>query len=88
MQLLSLSYEDTKKKKKFFLNNPVYVNQETLACVVIQVDEGEGAICARSDTLHTAPIYAKSLAVAIFTLGNAGLGISKAKQKGIASRHE
>lgn len=39
-------------------------------------------ICAGSDSLHAEMIYAKSLAVALFTFGNAGLEISKAKQKG------
>lgn len=44
--------------------------------------KGEEAICAGSDSLHAEMIYAKSLAVAMFTFGNAGLEISKAKQKG------
>lgn len=44
--------------------------------------KGEETICAGSDSLHAEMIYAKSLAVAVFTFGNAGLEISKAKQKG------
>lgn len=39
-------------------------------------------ICAGSDSLHAEMIYAKSLAAAMFTFGNAGLEVSKAKQKG------
>lgn len=50
--------------------------------------KGEGAICAGSDSLHAEMIYAKSLAVAVFTFGNAGLEISKAKQKEPANNRE
>lgn len=39
-------------------------------------------ICAGSDSLHAEMIYAKSLATAMFTFGDAGLEVSKAKQKG------
>lgn len=39
-------------------------------------------ICAGSDSLHAEMIYAKSLAAAMFTFGNAGLEVSKAKPKG------
>lgn len=44
--------------------------------------KGEEKICAGSDSLHAEMIYAKSLAAALFTFGNARLEISKAKQKG------
>lgn len=46
------------------------------------VAKGEETICAGSGSLHAEMIYAKSLALAVFTFGNAGLEISKAKQKG------
>lgn len=38
--------------------------------------KGEETICAGSDSLHAEMIYAKSLAVAVFTFGDAGLEIS------------
>lgn len=50
--------------------------------------KGEEKRCAGSDSLHAEMIYAKSLATAMFTFGNAGLEISKAKQKRQQKTHE